>query len=119
MTDTITTLPHRKEPKDWAPSRTDFAVIIDGLTGKQVADFASPHLSEDECLENIRLALAAPKLLEALNALLKHSEKVNYAFYVEGKAKAMQAAMQGQKELLQAARAAIGEATDDSVGRVA
>lgn len=54
---------------------------------------------------------AAPDLLEALKALVAHGSAVNTAFYVDGTSKAMKAAMQGQKELLQAARAAISKAT--------
>lgn len=61
-------------------------------------------------LANARLIAAAPDLLAALDGLTRHSENINRAFYVEGTAKAMRPAMQGQKELLQAARAAIARA---------
>lgn len=46
-------------------------------------------------------------LMEALKALVAHNEKVNHAFYVVGKHKAMVEAMSGQRELLQKARAAL------------
>jgi hypothetical protein len=53
---------------NWMPSRTDYAIIIDAESGKQIADFGSPYLSEQECQTNFRLGLAAPKLLTALIA---------------------------------------------------
>lgn len=58
-----------------------------------------------------RAMLAGPALLVALTALTRHSEKTNYAFYVENKPSKMREAMTGQRELLQAARAAIAQAT--------
>ena len=51
------------------------------------------------------------ELLDALRTLLRHVEGINHAFYVEGKPKALRAAMEGQRELLQQARAAIAKAT--------
>lgn len=69
----------------------------------------------DEARANALLIAAAPELLEALKDLLKHSEKVNYAYYVENRSKALMTAMQGQKELLQNARTAIAKA----IGRAA
>lgn len=46
-------------------------------------------------------------IVSALRALVAHSANVNRAFYVEGTGKAMKAAMVGQRELLDAARAAL------------
>ena len=60
---------------------------------------------------NIRLIAAAPELLEALAALTQHSANVNTAFFVKGKPSDVRAAMAGQKQLLDAARAAIAKAT--------
>ncbi len=50
----------------WKASETDFASIIDAVTGKQIADFGSPQLSEAECEANLTLALAAPKMAKVL-----------------------------------------------------
>ena len=49
-------------------------------------------------------------LVEALEALTEHSSGTNTAFFVKGTSKAMHAAMQGQKALLDAARAALAQA---------
>ena len=49
----------------------------------------------------------ASVLLEALQALVTQNENINAAFYGSGTRTAMRAAMEGQKELLQNARAAI------------
>jgi hypothetical protein len=46
-------------------------------------------------------------LRAALQSLLAHNEKVNHAFYVVGKHKAMVEAMSGQRELMQEARKAL------------
>ena len=54
---------------------------------------------------------AQHELLDALRTLLRHVEGINHAFYVEGKPKALRAAMEGQRELLQQARATIAKAT--------
>ena len=43
---------------------------------------------------------------EALEDLIRHNEALNEAFYGQGTAKAMRAAMSGQKDLLMKARAA-------------
>ena len=61
--------------------------------------------------KHAKMIAAVPKLLSTLAALLKHSEGTNLAFYGKGTAKAMKEAMNGQKELLQAARAAIADAS--------
>jgi hypothetical protein len=60
---------------------------------------------------NAHLIAAAPDLLQALTTLLAHSANVNTAFYGSGKPKDVRAAMDGQKPLLQQARAAIAKAT--------
>ena len=49
-------------------------------------------------------------LVEALEALTEHSSGTNTAFFVKGTVKAMHAAMQGQKMLLDSARAALAQA---------
>src|SRR4051794_40977194 len=100
MTDTTTTAPAREQQKAWIPSTTDLAVLIDGKTGKQVADFASPHLSEEDSLANFKLGKAAPKLLDALENLVIG---IGMGWDVDG--------------MVEVARAAIGEATDVSIGR--
>ena len=48
-------------------------------------------------------------MLEALEDLIRHNEALNEAFYGQGTAKAMRAAMSGQKDLLMKARAAIAK----------
>jgi hypothetical protein len=50
---------------NWIPSPTEFATIIDAETGKQVADFGSPQLDEAAIERNLKLGLAAPRLLAA------------------------------------------------------
>lgn len=74
---------------------------------------ASPKWEYPDCATakcNARLISAAPDLLAALAALVKYGEAINHAFYGVGSAKAMKAAMEGQRELLEAARAAIAKA---------
>ena len=56
----------------WKASPDDFATIIDKDTGAQIADFGSPHISEEESLRNFRLGLAAPEMLEALKDAHSH-----------------------------------------------
>jgi hypothetical protein len=56
----------KKINMNWIPSKTDFATIIDADSGKQIADFCSPYLSEEESLRNFRLGLALPSMLHAL-----------------------------------------------------
>lgn len=71
-------------------------------------DFAMVH-AESKSRDLATLLVAAPALLKALKALLEHSCEVNTAFYGKGTSKALRAAMEGQRELLQQARAAISE----------
>lgn len=90
--------------------------VVDGhiafvRTADDTADLAHTGLASRQVdTANARLIAAAPELLEALNGLLAHSESVNRAFFVDGTAKAMRAAMTGQKDLLNQARAAIAKA---------
>lgn len=65
---------------------------------------------EDKLL--LRMTLAAPDLLAALKGLLESAERTNKAFYVDGKAAALRTAFTGQRELMQAARAAIAKAAE-------
>ena len=60
--------------------------------------------------ENAQLIASCPDMLEALEDLIRHNEALNEAFYGQGTAKAMRAAMSGQKDLLMKARAAIAKA---------
>ena len=48
-------------------------------------------------------------MLEALEDLIRHNEALNEAFYGQGTAKAMRAAMSGQKDLLMKARQALAK----------
>ena len=48
-------------------------------------------------------------MVEALEDLIRHNEALNEAFYGQGTATAMRAAMSGQKALLMKARAAIAK----------
>ena len=82
----------------------DFAVY-DESDGREIA------LVRDFDEGNARLIAAAPKLLQALKELLAHSSGVNTAFCGVGKPKAVREAMEGQRELLIQARAALAEAT--------
>lgn len=76
-----------------------------------VAQVATDQLtveSRDEA--NARLIAAAPDLLTTIEGLLAHCAGTNAAFYGSGKSKDLRAAFTGQKELMQAARAAIAKA---------
>ena len=83
----------------------------------EVCEYADDASEDSACYTIARDAIAgarqAPEVLEALKALLAHSEKVNTAFYGRGTAKAMREAMEGQRELLQQARAAIASVAED------
>lgn len=81
------------------------------LVVAEVMTTEEPGIGVSEGWENARLIAAAPELLAALQNLLAHSSNVNTAFYGIGKPKAVKAAMEGQRELLQAAREAIAKAT--------
>jgi len=48
-------------------------------------------------------------VVEMLEAMIEHEANLNKAFFVDGTSKAMHAAMQGQKTLLNSARAAVKE----------
>ena len=52
-----------KPTPNWIRARNEFATIIDADTGKQVADFGSPYIGEEEAMRNLAIGLAAPKLL--------------------------------------------------------
>lgn len=80
-------------PKNWIPSPDEFATIVDAETGRQVADFASPFISEEESLRNFKLALTAPKLLTKLQAVAElrrrwrsqhESETIDSIAYMDG-----------------------------------
>ena len=58
-------------------------------------------------LDNAQLFAAAPDMVEALEDLIRHNEALNEAFYGQGTATAMRAAMSGQKALLMKARNAL------------
>lgn len=80
-------------PKNWIPSPDEFATIVDAETGRQVADFGSPFISEEESLRNFKLALTAPKLLTKLQAVAElrrrwrsqhESETIDSIAYMDG-----------------------------------
>lgn len=74
-------------------------------------DEAFVWIADTSTEANARLIAAAPELLEALTALLDSGQRTNAAFYGAGTRKALAAAFDGQKALLQQARAAIAKAT--------
>lgn len=76
------------------------------ITGKTIA------VSYDS--ENTSLLAAAPKLAAALEELLAHCEGTNNAFYLSNRLGDLRNAFKGQKERMQAARAALLEARGQS-----
>ena len=99
-------------PGPWVSFENTDGHTIQGQNKEHVAycDYTS-DTEETPAKSNARLIAAAPEMLAALKALTEHSSGTNTAFFVKGTSKAMHAAMQGQKALLDAARAAIAKAT--------
>lgn len=77
-------------------------LVIDEASGRNVA------VTYDAA--DAPLVAAAPDLLDALDRLLRHCEGTNTAFYVTNKPAALREAFKGQKEAMQAARAALAKA---------
>jgi hypothetical protein len=79
------------------------------ITEAEAARIALTSAYQD-AVNRTRAEAAAPELLAALEAMLKHAEGTNTAFYGTGTTKALRAAFLGQKEIMQAARAALAKA---------
>lgn len=75
--------------------------------GRRIADVFQQG---GETIQNAQLIAAAPELLEALKAVEARLTAVAWAFYVDGKAKALKAVFDGWKDDIDPARAAIAKA---------
>ncbi len=91
----------------------DKYLCLRAVPGTDEGDIATVVVRLDGIPKLETLFAAAPELLEALKAVEARLTAVARAFYVDGKAKALKAALTGWKDDIDPARAAIAKAEGD------